>query len=210
MMTIRLRWHGAALPGTIVERGVSMSIDWTWLEEKVLQRKLTEDERKALACLSEEQFAAGQKIITQGQPGGMLYILRSGRVGVEESDRYEGRINIANIEEGGIFGELTFLNNQPTTADVTASEDCVVYKLSHGDFSALMRTQQQLAYSVFTFILNHQSRVIQSMRLRLVPMLRQIKDKAAKLPLTIKLLPVIFILLYILAFFYISWKDFSY
>ncbi|MFQ5581299.1 MAG: cyclic nucleotide-binding domain-containing protein [Mariprofundaceae bacterium] len=187
-----------------------MSIDMKWLEQQVLLRELASEERTALKCLQEEAFSAGQKIITEGQPGGMLYILRSGKASVEDSNRYEGRINIADVEEGALFGEMTFLNNQMATADVTASEDCVVYKLSHTDFSDLMREQQQLAYSIFTLILNHQSKVILSMKVRLMPMLRNLKKKAAKLPLAIKLLPVIFILLYILAFFYISWKDFSY
>jgi hypothetical protein len=48
------------------------------------------------------------------------------------------------------------------------------------------------------------------MRRELVPMLRKFKEKANKLPLAVKLIPVVFTLIYVSAFIYISYKDFSY
>jgi CRP-like cAMP-binding protein len=127
-------------------------------------------------------------------------------VNVEDNNRYEGRISLAKLEEGALFGELTFLNNRTATADVTALEDCVVYKLSQHDFSGFFHNQQQLAYQIFTIILEHQSSVIMSQRVTIAPMLRKLKNRAQKLPMFIKIAPVVFLIIYIVAFLLIPEK----
>lgn len=187
-----------------------MSIDFTWLEENIVKRTLSSSERAALQCLEEKKFASGEKIIAEGQTGGTLEILRSGRAKVEDNNRYEGRITLAEINAGTLFGELSFLNNKRRTADVSALEDCVVYTLNKANFTSMMQNHNELAYTILTAIMERQTSVIMSQRVTLAPLLRTLKDKAQKLPLFIKVAPVIFIILYIAAFSYISWKDFNY
>jgi len=186
-----------------------MSVDIIWLEKEVLKRELTADERDALTCVEVNSFTTGQTIMTQGQPGGRLYLLRSGKASVEDN-KNGNRMHLADVNEGECFGALTFLNGEPTTAEVLAQKNCEVYSLAHDDFSILMRDQQDIAYAIFTHMLEHQAQVIISLRTELLPMLRKLKEKAESLPLFIKLFPIIFIIAYVLAFFYISWKDFSY
>lgn len=186
-----------------------MDIDVTWLENNVLLHKLNDEERSALTCFKKQTYTAGQTILTQGQPGGMLYILRNGVASVEDNPN-GNRMRLADVSEGDCFGALTFLNGEPVSAEVLAQQECEVYVLSHDDFSELMRSHQNIAYAVFTYVLEHQTQVIAKMRDVLLPVLRKLKTKAEGLPLFIKLFPVIFIILYVLAFFYISWKDFSY
>lgn len=187
-----------------------MAIDISWLEETILKRALSPSERDALNCLSVSNIAAGEKIITEGQGGGTLEIMRSGKAKVEDNNRYEGRVILAEIEAGTIFGELSFLNNKRRTADVTALENCVIYTLKQADFTELMKNHHELAYTILTTIMDRQTSVIMSQRVTLAPLLRNLKEKAQKLPLFIKVAPVVFIIMYILAFFYISWKDFDY
>ena len=187
-----------------------MAIDTSWLAETILKRELTAAEKSALECLSVNNFAAGEKIITEGQAGGTLEIMRSGKAKVEDNNRYEGRVILAEIEAGTLFGELSFLNSKRRTADVTALENCVIYRLKQDDFTELMKNHHELAYSILTAIMERQTSVIMSQRVTLAPLLRTLKDKAQKLPLFIKVAPVIFIILYIMAFFFISWKDFNY
>lgn len=186
-----------------------MSIDFTWLEKTVVMRTLSADERAALKCMKISNFRTGQAIIRQGQPGGTLYLLHSGKASAEDNQN-GNRMRLGDVVEGDCFGAITFLNGKPTTAEVLAHQDCEVYSLDHDDFSILMQDQQTIAYEIFTHILEHQSQIITEMRAEMFPILRKIKQKADSLPLVIKLLPIIFITLYVLAFFYISWKDFSY
>ncbi len=106
-----------------------MSIDINWLEKIILSRALSSSEREAMSGLTLSTFKEGDTIISKGQEGGILYILRSGVAQVE--DNLEGiRVRIAGLQEGTIFGEMSFLNNQKATAEVVALGDCVVYKLT--------------------------------------------------------------------------------
>lgn len=187
-----------------------MAVDISWLEKSILKRELTASERSALNCLTVSNVTSGKKIITEGQAGGTLEIMRSGKAKVEDNNRYEGRVILAEIEAGTIFGELSFLNNKRRSADVTALENCVIYTLAHDDFTELMKNHHELAYTILTAIMDRQTSVIMSQRVTLAPLLRSLKDKAQKLPLFIKVAPLVFIVLYILAFFFISWKDFNY
>ena len=120
-----------------------MAIDIAWLEKNIINRPLSENEKRALSCINEANIAAGAKIITEGQPGGTLEIMYSGRAKVEDNNRYEGRITLAEIEPGTLFGELTFLNRKRRTADVTAMEPCVIYSLTQDAFTGLMQSQHE-------------------------------------------------------------------
>jgi len=186
-----------------------MSVDIAWLEEKVLKHTLTPEEREALSCIQVKSYNAWEKIIEQDQPGGTLYIFRSGAADVEDNNGKE-RVRIADIKEGTMFGELSFMSDEKTTAEVIAKETSEVYQISRDDFSELMRSQQNLAYTFMCRILNNQGKIIREMNSQLVPILRNLSKKANSLPLFVKLFPIFFIIAYILAFFYISWKDFSY
>ncbi len=181
-----------------------MSIDVNWLENKIFLRKLTASEGEALKVLESETYQAWDNIIEKGQEGGTLYILRSGVAQVEDNN--EGlRVRIAGLEEGTIFGEMSFLNNQAATAQVTALGECVVYKLSKEKFSNIMENEKDLAFSIFSQILEEQTAIVQKMNAQLLPIWRNIKKKAQQLPLIVKLIPVILIITYMSAWAY-QWK----
>lgn len=187
-----------------------MEINTSWLGESILKRELTPSEKDALSCMTVSSFSAGEKIISKGQSGGTLEIMYSGKAKVEDNNRYEGRVTLAEIEGGTIFGELSFLSNRHRTADVTALEDCVVYTLKQDDFTELLKTHHDLTCAILTAIMERQSSVIVSQSITLGPMLRNLKEKTKKLPMFIKVAPIVFIIAYIVAFLYISWKDFNY
>ena len=186
-----------------------MSIDIKWLEENVLKRTLTQEEREAIQCIQVKSYNTWDKIIEQNQPGGTLYVLRSGTADVEDNNGKD-RVKIANIKEGTMFGLTSFMSDDNTTAEVTAKESCTVYELTKQDFCGLMRNHQNLAFTILNRVLNNQSKVIRAMNAQMIPILRNLAKKANSLPLFVKLFPIFFIIAYVLAFFYISWKDFSY
>jgi CRP-like cAMP-binding protein len=139
-----------------------MAIDYSWLEEKVLGRKLGQVEREKLdQLLVEKHFAKSDKIVTQGQTGGILYILRSGLVEIS-TDNNGQQMHLGTAREGALFGEITFLTGDPTTANVVAAEDCTVYKLKRDDCSELMQSEPELVYAFMAYMLVHAAKVIRS------------------------------------------------
>jgi len=187
-----------------------MAIDMTWLETNALHTRLSASDKKALSPLEEMSFKKGESILSMGDEGGALYFIKSGEVSVQDNNRYEGRLAFATLKEGDLIGELSFLNDRRASADVKAEEDCVIYKLKKEDMISLMKHHQGLAFNIMNAIVNHEAKLLLNMRRELVPMLRKFKDKAAKIPMAIKLFPILFIAIYCAAFFFISYKDFSY
>jgi len=187
-----------------------MNIDFEWLEANVLKRALNPGEREALGCIQVKTYKTWEKIIEQDQSGGTLYILRSGTADVDDNNGKDSRVKLANIGEGTMFGLTSFMSDENTTAEVMAKDTCIVYELTREAFSVLMRDHQELAFTILCRVLSNQSKVIRAMNAQMIPILRNLAKKANSLPLFVKLFPILFVIAYILAFFYISWKDFSY
>lgn len=183
-----------------------MAVEREWLEEHVFRRKLEDYELESLDLFEEVSCKNWDTIITQGQPGGTLYMLRSGSVNIEDNNK-GNRVRITSLGEGTMFGELTFFNGEDATAEVMAAEPCVVYRLSHDNFIKLMASQHALADSLISSIMENQVDTIQRMNAEFVPILRNIKERANRLPLFVKLFPIIFTIAYIIAFALIPSKE---
>ena len=156
-----------------------MSVDIAWLGNQILDRDLNEKESGLLATIiSGKTYSSGETIISTGQEGGVLHIMRSGGADIEVCKDDEKRLKVAEVKEGGLFGELTFLNNNPATADVVATQDCVVYKLPREQLVSVMNEgEPQLAYLFFSSIVERQSGVILEQRVTLAPELRKQNNK---------------------------------
>lgn len=151
-----------------------MSIDFEWLESNILNRPLTPEEREALtSIMTAQQFNPGESIVSEGQPGGVLYILRSGTAEIV-SEKEGERTHIANTSEGALFGEMTVLTGEPASASVIAKENCDVYKLSRDGLSNIMERNQDLIFTLFAYMLVYSSKVIRHMNEEHIAMLHYI------------------------------------
>jgi CRP-like cAMP-binding protein len=65
-------------------------------------------------------FAADETIIVQGEPATGLYLIASGEVEVKISNADGDMVTVATLGPGQVFGEISLIKNQPTTAYVTA------------------------------------------------------------------------------------------
>lgn len=93
-------------------------------------KELRDDFLVRLASVMDElSFPAQHTIFTQGQEGRSLYIVVSGRVRV-----HLGEQDLAQLEQGACFGEMSLFDAEPRSASVTTLETC----------DCLMLTQQQL------------------------------------------------------------------
>jgi hypothetical protein len=75
-------------------------------------------------------FERGDAIIREGQPGGSLYMLTSGRVRAFKKDVASGKQNpLGDLKEGAFFGEMSILTGQPRMASVVALARCELLEL---------------------------------------------------------------------------------
>ena len=93
-------------------------------------RELRDDFLVRLASVMNElSFPTNHTIFTEGKEGRSLYIVVSGRVRVHLENR-----ELANLEQGACFGEMSLFDAEPRSASVTTLESC----------ECLMLTQIQL------------------------------------------------------------------
>ena len=89
---------------------------------------LPQEARLALSRTAPEQiFAAGEAIVREGESGSSMYVVLAGRARVvlEPSGQ-----EVAVIEPGGLFGEMSMLTGDPRTATVRAIEDVRVLEIT--------------------------------------------------------------------------------
>ncbi len=75
-------------------------------------------------------FERGNVILREGQPGGSLYTLTSGRARAFKKDPETGKqTQLGDLDEGAFFGEMSILTGQPRMASVVALSRCELLEL---------------------------------------------------------------------------------
>lgn len=107
---------------------------------------LDENQRRAIASATTPRtYGDGEAIVREGEPGHSMFVVGSGRVVVVlEPDRRE----VATIERGGYFGEMSLLTGDPRTATVLARGDSVVLEIDAEAFRNLASVSPQAVEQV--------------------------------------------------------------
>jgi ATP-binding cassette subfamily B protein len=80
-----------------------------------------EDRREVLTRASVERFAAGETIVTQGEHGDKMYLIKSGHVTVSvRATEAAEETEITGLEPGDFFGEIALALGRPRVATVGA------------------------------------------------------------------------------------------
>jgi hypothetical protein len=86
-------------------------------------------------------FERGQPILREGQPGGSLYMLTSGRVRAFKKDAASGKQNpLGDLKEGAFFGEMSILTGQPRMASVVALSRCELLELDRPTLDGITKS----------------------------------------------------------------------
>lgn len=83
-----------------------------------------------ISMLVERHFDAGATVVTEGEPGRSLFIVKSGRLAVSKRATTGSVIPISVLEPGDFFGEMTLIEMQNRSATVVAESPTVLYELT--------------------------------------------------------------------------------
>jgi potassium-dependent mechanosensitive channel len=90
-------------------------------------------------------FRNGQIICKEGDAGECFYILLKGRVEVISEKLSQ---EIAIIEAGGFFGEISLFTGMPRSTTVKAIEDVTLFVVDHRALKILLQEHQELAEKI--------------------------------------------------------------
>ena len=88
-------------------------------------------------------FTAGQVIFEEGEAGDTMYVIQSGQVDI----MLHGKL-LETAGEGGIFGEMALIDNQPRSGTVVAKTDCRVVPINQKQFLYLLGETPYFAIQV--------------------------------------------------------------
>jgi CRP-like cAMP-binding protein len=101
-----------------------------------------------------QNFKKGDLIIREGLHGGNLHILINGKAEVIKGGlRGKGK-QLAKLQRGSVFGEMSVFDGAPYSASVRALEDCDIHIIRGSDFENFLKSNLQAAYGIFRTLLS--------------------------------------------------------
>jgi len=94
-----------------------------------------------------ERYAAGEKIFVENDEGGVMYVVRTGRVNI----RSYGTV-LESVGPNGIFGEMALIDGSPRSATAIASEACEIAPIDKAAFAYLVRQDPEFALRVMRLL----------------------------------------------------------
>lgn len=120
-----------------------------WLKKVFLFQDISTEGLKAIDKLLEtRRYRLGQVIYSEGERGGCLYLIMTGKVRVYRVGKDMSEVELAHLKERDIFGEMSFLDKSPHTASIAAVEDTEVLALDKARFEELAEYSPKLAYLI--------------------------------------------------------------
>jgi CRP-like cAMP-binding protein len=117
-----------------------------FLKEIPLFQGLSVEQLRVLSGVCEEEFfPTGARLYSEGDRGGTLYIVVSGRVGIEQEKRPGSAVQIAAVEARSYLGEIDFFDDTLRTNSAIAIHDTLALKLHSEPLIALARQSPDLS-----------------------------------------------------------------
>jgi cGMP-dependent protein kinase len=134
---------------------------------------LTPTQRETLVgSLSSLKFRQGERIVKEGDPGDLFYIISEGKVLCSQKGE-----NIREMEKGDFFGEQALLYNSMRTATITAVTEVKCVAIGRNKLNTALGSQlQQILYRNSIMIAFEQSeylsRLQKSQKIRLIDLMK--------------------------------------
>jgi CRP/FNR family cyclic AMP-dependent transcriptional regulator len=106
----------------------------------------------AKSC-QERSYKAGTTIITQGDAGAGLYVIKSGKVRIVQAvnpDRAEVQLDTEG--PGGVLGEMALLDDMPRSASIVAEEDVTALLLPVWEFRTVLKSHPDIALKLLAVL----------------------------------------------------------
>jgi len=102
-----------------------------------------------LKCMTEAEFKSGEKIVSSGDTGDELFLVRKGSVRIMLPLGGAKWHHLATVSQGDFFGELSFIDKNVRSADVVAKTPTNLYVLSRAKFNEKALANPTLGIKVF-------------------------------------------------------------
>jgi len=156
------------------------------LKQVYLFKHLDDTELAAIAAQAREvKFKKHAVVMTEGDVGESMYVIKSGSVKVFVSDPDGKELILYHEDTGSVVGDIALLDDAPRSASVTAMEPTTALMISKQRFSDLLRQHPDLSIGVIRSLTQRLREATEgSRRLALDNVYRRLTDKLFELKVT--------------------------
>ena len=127
-------------------------IDPSFLKSVFLFQGLDEEQSRFVCGLLQEiKFKQDDKILEEGNPGDALYLIWSGSVRVSREFDHESFV-LTELGPYDFFGEMSLIDDFPTSATVQAITDTTAFKMGRDDFKRITSEHSELCSKLWESI----------------------------------------------------------
>jgi CRP/FNR family transcriptional regulator, cyclic AMP receptor protein len=113
-----------------------------------LLANVPEDVRRALLSASPAiNLKKGQRLFERGDPGGTMYLVKSGRIEISMVTESGRKISLNLMGPGDLFGEISLIDGRKRTASAVAVEPAVLRPITRASYISALSQSPQLAIS---------------------------------------------------------------
>ena len=94
------------------------------------------------------EVAAGETLMSQGEPGDSMYLSVSGRLRAYVKDAHGVEHMVREMARGQIIGEMSLYTDDPRSATVVAIRDSVLVRLAKSEFTSLLSSSAQVSIAL--------------------------------------------------------------
>ena len=98
--------------------------------------------------ISLQHFAAGEKVIRQGQMGNELYIIVAGQALMTRRNEAGEDLELLSLRSGEFFGEMSLFSGEPSAVTIAASNDLEVMNISATVVNQMIDRQPSFAREI--------------------------------------------------------------
>src|SRR5437588_1348820 len=90
------------------------------------------------------EFPKGHILFREGEPGGEMFVVQSGKVNITKKVR-DTEMILSTLGAGEFFGEMAILNNKPRSAGAAMADDGKLLVIDPKTFEAMIRGNVEIA-----------------------------------------------------------------
>jgi CRP/FNR family cyclic AMP-dependent transcriptional regulator len=138
---------------------------------------LNDEERSAVVALMKEaRFAAGATVFREKDAGGVLYVIRGGKVELSVVGEDGAKVVVDVLEPGEFFGEMSLLDGEGRSTSAVAVDELEAYSLAREEFLSLLRRRADVALDVMSALARRMRKTDELLRRR-VPNPNEVADE---------------------------------
>lgn len=124
-----------------------------FLKKNALFSSMNTQELKAVAGICQTlTFTDGEAIVTQGDVGETMFLIKSGSVVVTRT-KEEKSVTLATLETGESFGEMSMFDTEMRSATVRASGPCSLLAIDGQDLTDILNSHPAIGIAIIkTFV----------------------------------------------------------